>query len=117
CILAYSHQPRFSSGNGGSNSIYGAFWQDLYNAHADVILDGHSHAYERFAPQTPTAASDPTNGLREFVVGTGGINQDSFTTALPNEQARQSNTFGVMKMTLHQSSYDWQFMPVAGGSY
>ncbi|HEV7186500.1 MAG TPA: DNRLRE domain-containing protein [Blastococcus sp.] len=117
CILAYWHEPRFSSGAGGSNSIYGAFWQDLYAAHADVVFNGHSHVYERFAPQTPTAVADPTNGIREFVVGMGGVNTHDFTAALPNEQARQNTAFGVMKMTLHSSSYDWSFMPIAGSSY
>jgi hypothetical protein len=116
CTLAYWHQPRFSSGNGGSNSLYQPFWQDLYAAHADVVLNGHSHAYERFGPQSPTGAADAA-GPREFVVGTGGVGFLGFSTALPNEQARQNSTFGVMKMTLHATSYDWQFVPVAGGTF
>ncbi len=117
CTLAYWHQPRFSSGNGGSNSIYQAFWQDLYDAHADVVLNGHTHAYERFAPQTPTGAADGTAGLREFVVGTGGRNFYGFSAALPNEQVRQNTTFGAMWLVLHPSSYDWSFQPVAGSTY
>ncbi|HEV7187920.1 MAG TPA: metallophosphoesterase, partial [Blastococcus sp.] len=116
CILAYWHEPRFSSGNGGSNSIFQPFWQDLYDAHADVILNGHTHAYERFAPQSPTGTGDAA-GPREFVVGTGGVNLYGFSAALPNEQVRQNSTFGVMKMVLHPTSYDWQFVPTAGSSF
>ena len=116
CILAYWHHPLFSSGNGGSNSIYQPFWQDLYNAHADVVLNGHTHGYEVFAPQSPTGAADPM-GPREFVVGTGGYSFYGFTAALPNEQVRQNSTFGVMKLVLHATSYDWQFLPVAGSTW
>ncbi|MGN6406940.1 MAG: metallophosphoesterase [Curtobacterium sp.] len=116
CTLAYWHEPRFSSGNGGSNSIYSAFWQDLYNAHADIVLNGHTHAYERFAQQNPSGAADP-NGIREFVVGTGGESFYGFTSALPNETVRQNSTFGVLTLTLHASSYDWKFNPIAGSSW
>src|SRR5688572_24224192 len=73
CTLAYWHKPRFSSGaNHGNNSSFQPFWQALYDYGADVVLNGHDHTYERFAPQSPTAQADPTRGIREFVVGTGG---------------------------------------------
>ena len=116
CTLAYWHEPRFSSGNGGSNTLFQPFWQALQEAGADVVLNGHTHAYERFAPQNAAGTADPT-GPRSFVVGTGGVNLQGFTAALPNEQVRQNNTFGVMKLTLHASSYDWNFLPVAGQTF
>jgi hypothetical protein len=116
CTLAYWHEPRFSSGNGGSNSLYQPFWQALYEAKADVILAGHSHSYERFDPQSPTGVADPA-GPRQFVVGTGGVNLKGFTAVLPNQVVRQNSTFGVMKLALHGSSYDWKFLPIAGKTW
>lgn len=94
-----------------------ALWQDLYDAGADVILNGHAHVYERFAPQTPSGALDTANGIREFVVGTGGAALDAFSTIAPNSQARNNTTFGVLKLTLHPSSYDFEFRPIAGSSF
>ena len=118
CTLAYWHAPRFSSGYSGNNTFTQALWQDLYNAGADVVLSGHSHDYERFAPQDQNGSLNRTNGIREFVVGTGG----AFFTSLgsspkPNSEVRQNSTFGVLKLTLHPASYDWKFYPEAGGSY
>jgi hypothetical protein len=116
CTLAYWHHPRFSSGNQGNNTSLQAFWQALYNAHADVVLNGHDHDYERFALQSPTGAADPA-GLREFVVGTGGKSHYGFVSIQPNSQVRNADTFGVLKMTLHSSSYDWRFVPEAGRTF
>jgi acid phosphatase type 7 len=116
CTLAYWHHPRWSSGQHGSNTSYNAFWQDLYAAHADVVLNGHDHDYERFAPQAPDGSGN-VNGLREFVVGTGGKNHYGFTTVQPNSEVRNSDTYGVLKLTLHPTSYDWRFIPVAGRSF
>src|SRR5215204_3745350 len=79
CTLAYFHHPVFSSGplSGGVNSKMKPSWQVLYAAKADVVLNGHLHNYERFAPQTPGGAADP-EGIREFVVGTGGYSLNTF---------------------------------------
>jgi len=117
CTLAYWHYPRFSSGDHGSDSDMQPIWQALYDAGADLVLNGHDHDYERFAPQTPTGAADPARGIREFVVGTGGASDYTFNTALPNSEVRHTGTFGVLKLTLHATSYDWQFVPIAGGSF
>jgi hypothetical protein len=92
------------------------FWTALYNAGADVVIGGHHHNYERFAPQNPAGQSDPSFGLREFVVGTGGQNLASFRGTMANSQFRNSSVYGVLKLTLHATSYDWQFMPIAGQS-
>jgi acid phosphatase type 7 len=118
CTLAYWHAPRFSSGYSGNNTFTSALWQDLYNSGADVVLSGHSHNYERFAPQNGSGGLDRSRGIREFVVGTGG----AFFTALssspkPNSEVRQNNTFGVLQLTLHLASYDWKFFPVSGKTY
>ncbi len=116
CILTYWHEPRFSSGQWGSHDRYDAFWRDLYAAHADIVLNGHDHDYERFGLQNPSEQADP-NGIREFVVGTGGASHGPFNAILPNSQVRNNNTFGVIQFTLHSASYDWKFLPVAGQSF
>ena len=94
-----------------------AIFQDLYNADADVVLGGHAHDYERFAPQNPSAQLDTARGIRQFVVGIGGAFFTALGTAKPNSQVRQNNTYGVLKLTLHPTSYDWQFVPEAGKTF
>jgi hypothetical protein len=117
CTLAYWHHPLFTSGTDhGSNPEIGALWQALYDYGADVVLNGHEHLYERFAPQTPQGVPDP-NGIREFVVGTGG--GGSFDNYLPiaNSEVIDNQTYGVIKLTLHPYSYDWEFIPIAGQEF
>jgi hypothetical protein len=116
CTLAYWHEPRFSSGAGhGSYPYFDALWRDLYAAGAEIVLNGHDHNYERFAPQNPDAQAD-TNGIREFVVGTGGAGLNSFNAPIANSLVRYSG-YGVLRLTLHASSYDWAFVPVVGSSF
>jgi hypothetical protein len=118
CTLAYWHRPRFSSGSvHGSNARYRDFWRLLYDAGADVVLNGHDHTYERFAPQDPAGIADPGRGIREFVVGTGGAGLYTFGTPEPNSEVREGNTHGVLKLTLHPTSYDWEFVPIAGQTF
>jgi hypothetical protein len=115
CTLAYWHIPLFSSG-GRASSNSRSFWDALYAAHADVILDGHDHIYERFAPQSPTGAADP-KGIREFIVGTGGENHTSIAAVAANSEVRETTTYGVLELTLHPGSYDWNFVPEAGKTF
>ena len=118
CTLAYFHHPVFSSGSvHGNNTKMKPSWETLYAAGADVVLNGHSHNYERFAPQTPNGTFDSERGIREFVVGTGGGAFHGFGTIQPTSEVRNSGTFGVLKLTLHPSSYDWEFVPVAGQTF
>jgi calcineurin-like phosphoesterase family protein/fibronectin type III domain protein len=116
CILAYWHKPRFSSGPHGSDGSFAPFWDALAAVGADVVLSAHDHLYERFAPQTSSGAADP-NGIRQFVVGTGGRSHYQAGTARANSLVRNSDTFGVLALTLHASSYDWRFAPEAGRSF
>jgi hypothetical protein len=116
CTLAYWHHPRWSSGQHGSSASYDAFWRDLYSAGVELVLNGHDHDYERFAPQNPAGAADPL-GIREFVVGTGGKNHTAFVNVQPNSQVRNESSYGVLKLTLHTSRYDWQFLPEAGQTF
>jgi hypothetical protein len=117
CTLAYWHHPRFSSGEHGSYPSLQPIWQALYDAGADVVLSGHDHSYERFAPQDPSGAADPVQGIREFVVGTGGKNHYTINTSIANSEVQNDDTFGVLKLTLHATSYDWEFIPEAGKTF
>jgi hypothetical protein len=118
CTLAYFHKPLFSSGGAhGDDPEIVPIWQALYDANADVVVSGHDHDYERFAPQTPLATPDPERGIREFVVGTGGKNHRPFTTPHANSEVRNADTFGVLKLTLRTGAYDWQFIPEAGKTF
>jgi hypothetical protein len=117
CILAYWHKPRWSSGdNHGSNPEFHTLWQIFYEAGAEVVLNGHEHNYERFAPMNAAGEADPL-GLREFVVGTGGKSHYGFGTVLPNSEVRDETSYGVLKLILRSSGYDWEFIPAAGSIF
>ena len=118
CTIAYWHHARFSSGTRhGSDTRSQTVWNDLYSAGAELIVVGHEHNYERFAPQTPTGVADSARGVRQIVVGTGGRGFYPFGTPLPNSEVRNNTTFGVLKLTLSADSYAWAFIPVAGKTF
>jgi hypothetical protein len=118
CTLAYWHKPLFSSGGAhGNDPTVKPLFQALYEANADVVVNGHDHDYERFAPQTPDGTEDSKRGIREFVVGTGGKNHRPFGEPKPNSELRDATAFGVLKLTLKPGSYDWQFIPEAGKTF
>jgi calcineurin-like phosphoesterase family protein len=116
CTLAYWHIPLFSSG-GRDDSNSQPFWDLLYRHHADVVLNGHDHIYERFAPQDPNGVRRSKRGIREFIVGTGGANHTSIVTVAPNSQVRNADTYGILKLVLHPTSYRWRFVPEAGSAF
>ena len=118
CTLAYFHKPLFSSGGKhGDDPEMKPLFQALYDANADVVLNGHDHDYERFAPQNPDGKADAKRGIREFVVGTGGKNHRPFGEPRANSEVRNADAFGVLTMTLRADGYDWQFIPEAGKSF
>jgi hypothetical protein len=117
CTLAIFHTPVFSSGSNGSNPHMQAAWQVLYEFGVDVVVNGHDHNYERFALQNPDGEFDPLNGIREFVVGTGGAQLLGFRQTRANSERQGSGTWGVLKLTLWGDRYDWEFVPVAGHSF
>ena len=118
CTLAYFHHPLFTSGsNHGNDPRMKPIWRALYASGTDVVLNGHSHNYERFGPQNPDGVADTAHGIREFVVGTGGGAYHGFGTIQPNSEARGSSIDGVLKLTLHQGDYDWEFVPRAGQTF
>jgi acid phosphatase type 7 len=116
CILAYWHIPLFSSG-GRANNNSRPFWDALYAAKADVVLSAHDHTYERFAPQTPSGGLDRNNGVREFIVGTGGANHTSLASRVANSEIFDDKTFGVLEMSLYPDHYTWQFVPEPGKTF
>ncbi|HET9347390.1 MAG TPA: metallophosphoesterase [Candidatus Limnocylindrales bacterium] len=112
CTLAIWHHPRFSSGDEhGSDPTVDPFWRALYAAGADVVINGHDHDYERFAPQDPNGAADRERGIRQFVAGTGGAEIRGFNEPAPHSEVRLAISPGVLKLTLHERSYDWTWIP------
>ncbi len=117
CTVALWHHPRASSGIYANDPSVQAFWEDLYYAGADLVLNGHEHIYERFRPLDAAGTADDTYGITQFIVGTGGAELRSLGTLNPASVARNAATYGVLKLTLHPDSGDFAFLPVAGGSY
>ena len=113
CTLAIWHHPRFSSGFHGDDADVEPFWRALDAAGAELVVNGHDHDYERFAPQDASGVADPS-GLREFVVGTGGAALRDFGTIAPNSLVRATVAHGVLELTLHPSGYGWRFISVDG---
>jgi hypothetical protein len=113
CVLAYWHKPLWSSSyEDGSDSDYQALWKALHDAGAELVINGHIHNYERFEEMNASGkAKSP--GLRQIIVGTGGVNHYGFINPLETSQVRNSSTYGVLKLTLHSESYSWEFIPVA----
>ncbi len=115
CTLAIFHHPRFSSGSHGDQAAVDPFWRALYAAGVDVVVNGHDHDYERFAPQDPDGREDRTAGIREFVVGTGGRALRGFrSTVAANSELRYAATNGLLAFTLRNGTYEWQFIPTEG---
>ena len=121
CILAYWHRPPFSSGRYGDpkdTERVRPLWRVLFEKGADVLLTGHEHSYERFAPMNAEGERDDASGVRLFVVGTGGGNLRDFeNNPLPTTEVRDDQTWGVLKLTLKPTGYDWNFLPVAGKTF
>jgi Calcineurin-like phosphoesterase len=110
CTVAIFHHPRFSSGDvHGNDRAMDAFWRPLYAAGVDVVVNGHDHIYERFAPQDPGGRLDRRRGIREFVAGTGGAGLYGFDKPRPNSELRAAIAHGVLALTLHDGSYDWRY--------
>lgn len=116
-VLAYWHAPRYSSGYHGSTSFMKPFFRMLFQARADIVLGGHDHSYERFAPQN--ASGDyRRRGVQQFVVGTGGRGLYAFDgPRLANTRSRNDTTYGVLRLRLRDDGYSWRFVPAAGGTF
>jgi hypothetical protein len=117
CTLAYWHRPLYSSSRYGYAPRMKPAWEALFASKAEVVLNGHDHLYERFAPMEPDGNANYERGIREFVAGTGGASHHPLGDIQPNSEVRNADTYGVLKLTLHQSSYEWEFVPVAGETF
>ena len=130
CTLAYWHHPHYSSGHNAivaeeaevSVELYEPeavkrYFQLLYDEGAEIVLSGHKHNYERFAPQDANGNLDAENGVRQFVVGTGGRSTGGFDRIRKNSESRNGDTFGILDLTLRSDGYDWEFVPVAGKTF
>lgn len=116
CTLAAMHRPRFSSGEHGDSERVKALFAALYEGGVDVLLSGHDHVYERFAPQTPDGQVDTQHGVRQFVVGTGGAPFYEFRARLdPQSEVHQNKVHGVLRMVFHPDGYDWEFVGAGEG--
>jgi hypothetical protein len=115
CTLAAFHRPRFSSGDEyGDDETVSDFWQVLQDTGVDVVLNGHEHSYERFAPQRDSGRATAEEGMAEFVVGTGGRDLRGFGDPKPNSEVRWNDSFGVLGLTLYADGYDWRFHGTPG---
>lgn len=117
CTLAFWHHPRFSFSTGsGATSAVAPLWDLLYAAKADVVLNGHSHNYQRWRPQTPDGAADPGRGIREFIVGTGGVSKYALQSGPwpHNLLAAQADSFGILRLSLRPAGYGWEWVTAAG---
>ena len=115
CTVAAFHRPRFSSGEEyGDDESVSPLWQVLQDAGVDVVLNGHEHSYERFAPQRDSGRATAEEGMAEFVVGTGGRDLRPFREPRPNSEVRWNDSFGVLALTLRADGYDWRFHGTPG---
>jgi acid phosphatase type 7 len=112
CTLAYWHHARFSSGEHGNDWNMQVFWEILYDAGADVVVQGHDHHYERFMPLNDDGEPDPENGIRSFVAGTGGGRLRPLERTEPGSEVSQATTHGVLKFELYDDEYTWEFIPI-----
>ena len=118
CTLAVLHHPRFTSGTThGPTTTVTPLWTALFEAGAELVLSGHEHNYERFAPLNPAGQPDNVRGIRQFVVGTGGRRHYPFGPPLPGSEVRNDNTYGILALTLRPTGYQWQFVPEAGKTF
>jgi acid phosphatase type 7 len=118
CTLAYWHYPLFSSQTDDRRRArLKPLWDALYAAGAEVVLSSHHHIYARFAPQTPEGWPDPERGIRQFVVGTGGKSHDDPDVLTANIEVQDHTSFGILKLTLEEGGYAWEFLPAAGGTF
>ena len=117
CTLAYFHTPVFGSGSNGGNPHMQAAWGVLHAANVDVVVNGHNHSYERFAPQDQNGRLDAARGIRQFTVGTGGAPLTSMSFPAANSEVRNNTAWGVLRLTLSGEGYDWEFVAVAGQTF
>jgi hypothetical protein len=117
CTLAMWHHPFFTSGTNAGRPLLEPLWRALYDHGVELVLNGHTHGYERFTPMDPLGGPDPARGVREIVVATGGASHGQFGSPQPNSEVRDNTTFGALRLRLRAASYSWSFMPINPGGF
>ncbi|MCA9676535.1 MAG: metallophosphoesterase [Kofleriaceae bacterium] len=117
CTVAMWHHPLWNIGQHGDAGQMYPMMQALYAGGVDVVLAGHDHDYQRWTPMTPDGVPDPIRGVREFVVGTGGVGFYDFARSDPHVEVQDNQTYGVLELTLRATDYDWQFVPEPGATF
>lgn len=117
CALAYWHHPRYSSGEHGNNASMDEIWDALFDAGVELVLAGHDHSYERFAPMNRAGELAPDRGITSFVVGTGGREFYEFEDILPTSRAHVTGVAGVIELTLNPGSWSARFVPIPGDGF
>jgi hypothetical protein len=117
CTLAYWHHPLFSSGSHGGDDSVRDLFAALYEGDAEIVITGHDHNYERFAPQDPVGTHDPVKGIRQFVVGTGGTGNRGVDAPAPNSEARYTDSLGILELSLYPEGYEWEYLAEAGSTF
>jgi Calcineurin-like phosphoesterase len=117
CVLAYWHAPVFSSGPHAPDPTMRDIWSILYKAGADIVVNGHDHIYERFAPQDDKGKPDASHGIRGFIAGTGGGGVYKIGSIAANSEVRDNSAYGVLKLTLSPGRYAWEFVPIPGARF
>lgn len=116
CTLAFYHRPRFGPTEVLDTPMLGALWSELEEAHVDIVLNGHVHAYDRFMPMGSSGQSD-ADGIRQFIVGTGGKGLQPFGSPGPSVEAQTTADFGVLRLSLRPGTYDWSFISATPGGF
>lgn len=116
CTVAYIHRPLYSSGQHGDQPQVREVWRVLYTFGVEVVVAGHDHHYERFAPQDADGRLDVAQGIRQFIVGTGGAPIRPPGAPRPNTEVL-GVSWGVLVLTLEESSYRWEFVPTDPGGF
>jgi hypothetical protein len=117
CTLAFWHHPLYTAGRYTGFPDVRPFWELLYAAGAEVVLNGHDHNYQRYAPMDPHGRRDP-RGIREFVVGTGGRSLYRLRPdPLAAREAATDRTFGVLRLRLEPGGYTWEFAAVSSAAF
>ncbi|WP_172385435.1 metallophosphoesterase [Streptomyces sp. MNP-20] len=116
CVAAYFHHPLFSSGEHGNNPVSKPVWKILQGAKTELVLGGHDHHYERFAPQNADGDADASNGIVEVIAGTGGANPYKIEEVQPHSQKRITNTYGVVKIDFADDGFSWKLIGTDGST-
>jgi hypothetical protein len=116
CTIAVWHHPLFSSGQNGNSAFMRDVWTLMVQSGVDVVVNGHEHVYDRFGPQDANGRANP-RGIRQFTVGTGGYALYNLGQTQANSEVFENRTHGVLKLTLKNGSYDWEFVPIDGQTF